>query len=81
VTAALPNPQELDLVLTVDGVEEYKRYDCVTYAKCLDVAGDAGWQQFHCNDCQAYVPLPKEDPSRRLFAHVGLKLLKNGRNR
>ena len=82
MSAALPNPQELpDLALTIDGVEEYKRYDCRTYTTCLDVAADAGWQQFHCNDCKAYVPIPKDDPGHRVFAHVGHQLLKNGRNR
>lgn len=77
---ALPNPRELDLVLTMDGVDHYKRYDCRRYAKCLDVAADAGWQQFHCNDCNAYVPLPTDDPTRKFFGRAGRKLIKNGRN-
>lgn len=77
----LPNPQELDLMLTYDLVDDYKRYDCAAYAKCLDIAEDAGWQQFHCNACGAYVPLPKDDPSRKLFGRAGLVLIKNGRNR
>jgi hypothetical protein len=81
MTNALPNPKELDMILTTDGVEEYKRYDCRTYAKCLDAAADAGWSQFHCNDCRAYIPIPKSDPAHRVFAHAGRKLIKNGRNR
>jgi hypothetical protein len=72
----LPNPQELDLLLTIDFVDDYKRYDCIRYVKCLDVAEAAGWQQFHCNECGAYVPLPKDDPSRRLFKQAGLTLFK-----
>jgi hypothetical protein len=80
MTLALPNPVELDLMLTIDGVDAYKRYDCRTYVKCLDVAADAGWDQFHCNDCTAYVPIPKDDPSRRLFARYGERLF-NGRNK
>lgn len=76
-----PNPQKLDLILTVEGVDEHKRYDCRTYARCLDIAEDAGWQQFHCNSCRVYVPLPKDDPSRRLFAVVGARLLKDGDDR
>lgn len=81
----VPNPQELDRVLTNDGssddADHYKRYDCRTYPRCLDVAADAGWPQFHCNDCTAYVTLPNDDPSRRLFAYVGSKLLRGRRNR
>jgi hypothetical protein len=73
---AQPNPQELDLMLTIDAVDEYKRYDCRGYSKCLDIAADASWDQFHCNNCKAYVALPKDDPSRRLFARLG-KLIAN----
>jgi uncharacterized protein (DUF736 family) len=73
---AQPNPQELDLMLTIDAIDEYKRYDCRVYAKCLDVAADASWDQFHCNSCKAYVALPIDDPSRRLFARLG-KLIAN----
>lgn len=76
MTVAFANPQELDVLLSIDNVDDFKRYDCRTYIKCLDVAADAGWDQFHCNDCGAYEPLPKDDPSRRLFAHAGLKLLR-----
>jgi len=75
-----PNPRELDLVLTSDGVDEYKRYDCRTYVKCLDVAADRGWYQFHCNDCKAYVAPPIDDPARVLFGRAGARLLKNGHN-
>jgi hypothetical protein len=78
---ALPNPCELDLVLTSEGVDAYKRYDCRTYVKCLDVAADRGWQQFHCNDCTAYVAPPADDPSRALFGRIGARLLKNGHNK
>jgi hypothetical protein len=77
VTVAAPDPQELDLMLTIDGVDMYKRYDCRVYTQCLDTAANAGWDQFHCNNCKAYVALPKDDPSRRLFARLG-KLIANG---
>ena len=81
MTAALPNPVELDLMLTIDGVDGYKRYDCRTYVKCLDIAADAGWQQFHCNDCTVYVPIPKDDSSQVALVKFGKRLIKNGRNK
>lgn len=74
---ALPNPQELDETLTIEGVERYKRHDCRRYVKCLDVAADAGWQQFHCNACNAYEQIPRDDPSQRVFTQIGRKLIKN----
>lgn len=78
---SIPNPCRLDVVLTMDGVDAYKRYDCQRYVKCLDVAEEEGWPQFHCNNCTAYVALPKDDPSRRLFARIGQRLIKNGHNK
>jgi len=76
-----PNPCELDLVLTPGGVAVYKRYDCRRYGSCLTIAADAGWQQFHCNNCMAYVPIPKDDTTNDLFDRAGRHLVKNGKNR
>jgi len=79
---ALPNPQELDENLTIEGVERYKRHDCRRYVKCLDVAADAGWQQFHCNACNAYEAIPKnDDPLQTALARLGRRMIKNGDNR
>lgn len=80
-----PNPQPLDDLLTADGVAEYKRTDCRRYSTCLDVASDAGWQQFHCNACNAYIAIPDDDPSNAPFARLGKKLIdlkkkRNGHN-
>lgn len=57
---AVPNPQFLDALLTIDGVDTYKRTDCRQYLSCLSIAAGAGWDQFHCNDCVVYVALPKK---------------------
>ena len=53
---APPNPRPYSGQLTVEGVAETKRWDCRRYEACLDVAAEAGWQQFHCQACPAYVP-------------------------
>lgn len=74
---SLPNPQQMaaDLI-TEDTIDEYKRYDCTRYDRCLDVAVLRGWPQFHCNDCTTYEPLPDDHPSRRLFSSAGRKIWK-----
>jgi hypothetical protein len=79
--ADAPNPQPLDAVLTIDGVTEYKRHDCRRYVKCMDFAANQGWSQFHCNNCTAYIPLADDDPSHRVLAAAGRKLIKNGVNK
>lgn len=80
----LPNPQPLEELLTVDGVDQYKRFDCYLYTRCLTTASNAGWSQFHCNDCSVYVPIPDDDPSNDGFARLAQKLIdikrKNGHN-
>lgn len=68
-----PNPQRLDEVLTSKGVDHQKRYKCRRYSKCLDVACEAGWQQFHCRDCTAYVPMDDSDPEHKVFARLGVR--------
>lgn len=70
-----PNPQALsDEYLTPTSVEAYKRYKCIRYLLCLDTAANAGWQQFHCNDCKVYVPESEEDTqdfeTSQFFARV-----------
>jgi hypothetical protein len=62
----MPNPVPLDELLTIDGVTHYKRIDCRRYTWCLDKAANAGWQQFHCNSCTAYVAMPSDDPQRKI---------------
>lgn len=54
--APMPNPRPHPLQLTVEGVAEAKRWDCRRYEFCLDAAARAGWHQFHCNACAAYLP-------------------------
>ena len=39
----------------IDCVDSFKKSDCTNYRTCLKIASDAGWSQFHCNDCSAYV--------------------------
>lgn len=70
-----PNPQALsDEYLTPNSVETYKRYKCIRYLLCLDAAANAGWQQFHCNDCKVYVCESAEDTevfeSTQFYARV-----------
>jgi len=69
--ADAPNPQPLDEILTIEGVERHKRYDCLRYDWCLDIACAGGWSQFHCHDCTAYVPRPKDDLADQHVARVG----------
>jgi hypothetical protein len=77
----LPNPQLLDELLTLEGVDTYKRYKCRTYIQCMNYAADAGWPQFHCNDCDVYEPttatLTISEPAR---VKLKKKLL-NGQNK
>lgn len=49
------NPRVLDLGLTIEIVDQYKRSDCAFYERCLDQAAEQGWQQFHCKSCNAFV--------------------------
>jgi hypothetical protein len=76
VPSLLPSPQAIDVSFTTDGVDAYKRVDCKRYGRCLDVASDAGWPQFHCNDCHAYDPLEKDHPSHRRLQRIGAAMLK-----
>ena len=58
-----PNPRPLKdpngNKLNSDNVDNFKRVDCIKYDGCLKIA--AKWQQFHCNDCQAYECKPLEE--------------------
>ena len=65
---ALPNPQPLEDLLTLESIDHYKKWDCVRYAKCLDIVCERGWQQFHCNDCTRYVQEAPDDPERKKLA-------------
>ncbi len=73
-----PNPQELDSNLGINTVADYKRTDCRRYLKCLDIAEAAKWNQFHCNDCQAYEKLPDDHPSNHSFNKYIEKLRPHG---
>ncbi len=65
-----PNPKELiDVVLSDENVDEYKKSDCVYYSKCLTQVQDM--EQFHCNKCRVYVQDPQ---APKLFKRCGLKL-------
>jgi hypothetical protein len=70
------NPMPLDLILTADNIDNYKKPDCASYVLCLDVAADHSWQQFHCNDCRAYVPELPDRERHVLFTNLGLLLVK-----
>lgn len=70
------NPRSVDICLTIETVDLYKKSDCRFYVKCLDVASIAGWQQFHCNDCKAYVPLPEETRQNKTLLRLAMLLEK-----
>lgn len=72
IPAPRGNPCELDLMLTSESVDNYKRSDCRTYLKCLDMAADEGWQQFHCNNCRAYVAVVVGPEERALVARLSM---------
>lgn len=61
------NPLALDLSLTIEIVDHYKRSDCLYYERCLDQAADEGWQQFHCKACNAFVKIV-DDRSELILA-------------
>jgi hypothetical protein len=64
-----PHPLSLDMLLSIESVESYKKPNCVTYEKCLDRAYRMGWSQFHCNGCHAY--------EKREVDHSDFALAKN----
>jgi hypothetical protein len=68
------NPLVLDLGLTIEIVDHYKRSDCGYYERCLDQAAASGWQQFHCKNCNAYVERTEDRSdlilARRLLAAI-----------
>lgn len=66
------NPLELDLALTSESVDNWKRSDCRFYLKCLDFAAEESWQQFHCNDCKAYVAVVTSSEERALAARLSM---------
>lgn len=68
------DPRELDEVLSVDSVPRFKRYNCRSYVACLHDAARAGWAQFHCRACHAFVGLPTDDPTNAALMRLG-KLL------
>lgn len=70
------NPRPTDICLTIETVDLYKRSDCRFYIKCLNQASIAGWQQFHCNDCPAYEPLPEETRQNKTLLRLALLLEK-----
>lgn len=70
------NPRPTDICLTIETVDLYKKADCRFYGKCLDVASIAGWQQFHCNDCQAYVPIPEDARKNKTLLRLAVLLEK-----
>lgn len=61
------NPLALDLGLTIEIVDHYKRSNCAYYERCLDQAADEGWQQFHCKACNAFVKVT-DDRSELILA-------------
>ena len=65
-----PNPQPLDLNLTIDTVSRYKHYDCRTYLSCLDTACLAQWEQFHCLTCLVYEPTQPDEDELKTIARV-----------
>lgn len=65
------NPRELDEVLSVDSVSRFKRHDCRSYVACLHDAARAGWAQFHCRACRAFVELPADDPTNAALTRLG----------
>ena len=59
--------------LNEDNVDRFKRVDCIRYDGCLDIA--AKWQQFHCNNCQAYESKPLDErKAEKLLVFLGQAL-------
>lgn len=69
--SAARNPMPIDLSLSIESVDNYKRSDCRLYEQCMNQAAEENWPQFHCNACQAYVKI--EDDHEALI--LGRKLL------
>jgi hypothetical protein len=63
-----------ELVLGLDNVDEFKRIDCVSYKKCLKLASDGDWNQFHCNNCRAYVKEELTNEERESLIRFGKAL-------
>jgi hypothetical protein len=69
---AIPAPRELDLQLSSESVDHYKKSDCRRYLECLDVAAEAGWQQFHCRDCHAYEAIVRTEDDKALLTKLSM---------
>jgi hypothetical protein len=57
------NPLRLDIPenLSIESVDYYKRPDCAHYETCMEYAARCMWNQFHCRQCGAFKPIPRED--------------------
>ena len=50
-----PNPTEdKTLFITISNVDDFKKSNCKSYLKCMSDAAYADWEQFHCNNCEAF---------------------------
>jgi hypothetical protein len=73
------NPTPLDLMLSIESVDTYKRSNCRFYERCLDFAAQRGWQQFHCNHCQAFLKI-EDDHADLILARRLLPVIIDGNN-
>jgi hypothetical protein len=48
-----------------DEAAALRRFECQTYANCLNSAAKARWASWTCDACQAFLPNPRTEPKLR----------------